>query len=497
MGPAALTLPFAVLLGVLASSQPGARAEPRREGLRTERFDQDPRWDSHNNRSPVPASREVRQEFGWSKTSPSVGGRIGGFVCPDPEPAFYAKRIPKRTLKAPFSASGTLVVLPGGTLEDGAGNTLIGFFNAGTLNEWRTPNTVALRINGRGAGFHAHLEYATSRWRAGAEFFGRVDPKTGRKVARLFPSGEVVHTWSLAYQPEGNGGKGTLTATLDGEKTTCNLDDGHKLDGASFNRFGLLTVMKSADEGGTLWVGDLTVDGAEEPTHTDPGWQGFRNRRTRVSKHVRPRFDFGYSATRYAHGRAVGECGGLIYRGDQRFPDRLAYYGDRLDPLNLERPLFATGKVAMHRGVTDSTILFGFFHGPDSARVGPEQSSGIPENFVGVAVEGPSREGFLMYPVYGVDREGEGVAPRFDPLPPRIHPDGRSHTWRLEYRPDQGAAGRVTVAVDGQTTELDLQTAHRKIGARFNRFGFVTTHIDGNDQRIYLDDLTYTWRQEN
>lgn len=27
------------------------------------------------------------------------------------------------------------------------------------------------------------------------------------------------------------------------------------------------------------------------------------------------------------------------------------------------------------------------------------------------------------------------------------------------------------------------------------RFGFVTTWTDGNGQRMYLDDLTTTWRQ--
>jgi hypothetical protein len=31
---------------------------------------------------------------------------------------------------------------------------------------------------------------------------------------------------------------------------------------------------------------------------------------------------------------------------------------------------------------------------------------------------------------------------------------------------------------------------------RLDRFGLVTTWIDGNGQKVYFDDLTYTARQE-
>ena len=37
----------------------------------------------------------------------------------------------------------------------GPGHFLLGFFNSGTLNEWRTPNTLVARINSRGEVFHA------------------------------------------------------------------------------------------------------------------------------------------------------------------------------------------------------------------------------------------------------------------------------------------------------------------------------------------------------
>ena len=39
---------------------------------------------------------------------------------------------------------------------------------------------------------------------------------------------------------------------------------------------------------------------------------------------------------------------------------------------------------------------------------------------------------------------------------------------------------------------LNLDAGHKQIGAHFNRFGIITTHIDGSGQTVYFDDLTYT-----
>src|SRR5262249_42268701 len=84
-------------------------------------------------------------------------------------------------------------------------------------------------------------------------------------------------------------------------------------------------------------------------------------------------------------------------RGNTRYPEKLAYSGDRLEPLTLERPLRASGKISLRRGVSDSTSLIGFFHSRDSVSVSNEQNNGFPMNFLGAAIEGPSREGFFLY----------------------------------------------------------------------------------------------------
>jgi hypothetical protein len=484
----------------LASGGGGKDASIKRWDLRgpnfvekTERFDRDPGWDGRNHRPTGHRPRTIRQDFGYSATGNAgrAAGEIGGFVTPAAESAFYAKVLPAATLNEPLSASGTLFVGQGGTLDDGAGNTLVGFFNADSLNEWRTPNSIVLRVNGRGDGFHLHLEYATARWRAGGDFFAVVDAASGKRQMRLIPS-RKVHTWSLKYDPRGNNGGGTITATLNEETLVLNLDPGHKADGATFNRFGLLNVMKSADTGGWLWLDDLTVNGVTDRFDADPKWEGRDNRRTHDTFNVRPWFDFGYSPTRYAGGQGAGEMGGLIFRGDERYPDRMAYYGDRVGPFDLDRPLRASGRICLRRGVTDSTVLVGFFHSTESLRQSDAQKSGIPENFLGAAIEGPSRDGFFFYPVYGVDREGQGGSAPSDAGPPHILPDGKPHDWSLDYSP--AAGGRITVRLDGKSVSLDLSPDLRAVGARFDRFGIVTTHIDGNGQLVYLDDLTYSFK---
>jgi hypothetical protein len=277
------------------------------------------------------------------------------------------------------------------------------------------------------------------------------------------------------------------------------LDTGHKADGATFNRFGILNVMKSADDPGQIWLDNVRIDGQINRFTTDPGWDELNNRNTYVTTNVRPRFDFGYSpATNFAGGQSGGEIGGHTFRGDSREEfngSRMAYYGDELNQeLSLDQPLHAEGKVAFRRGVSDSTTLIGFFHSEGSMRSNNSQDSATPENFVGAAIEGPSAEGFYLYPTYGLDQEGvRADGGRGTPTPPYIYPNGDSREWTLDYDPNgNGGNGSITVTLDGQAVTLNLDAGHKQIGAQFNRFGIITTHIDGSGQTVYFDDLTYT-----
>jgi hypothetical protein len=309
-----------------------------------------------------------------------------------------------------------------------------------------------------------------------------------------FPSGLKVHRWELRYDPAGNKGGGEMTATIDGQASVCHLDAGHKADGATFSRFGILNVMKSADGGSEIYVDDLNVNGEPETFDADPKWEGRGNSSTYRTNNVRPRFDFGYSATHFAGGAAAGELGGLIFRGDCRYPERMAYCADRVGPLTLDKPIHASGKVALRRGVSDSTTLFGFFNAAAAMRANPAQNQALPEGVLGINIEGPSSEGFCFYPVARLGGRDGMFSPHLRSV--RILPDGAPHEWSLQYDP-AGAAGRgrVAVTLDGRTIHLDLGEGDKARGATFDRFGIVTPWIDGNGQVVYFDDLTYSAKQ--
>jgi hypothetical protein len=278
-----------------------------------------------------------------------------------------------------------------------------------------------------------------------------------------------------------------------GDQTSMGeLDPKYTADGATFNRFGIINVLKSYDTGGEVWFDDITVNGQLETFDRDPKWEGRDNRKTYQTHYVRPRFDVGFTNTQIAGGRARGEIGGLFFRGECRYPDRMGYYGDRVGPLKLDKPIRASGKVAMTRGVSDSTTLFGFFNSKSSIEQSQRQDQGCPRSFLGFAIEGPSAEGFYFYPGSRNNGDHESWGARL-PQPLQIHPDGKSHDWSLQY--DPAGNGRITLSLDGRSIEMELKEGQKDLNTVFDRFGFISTWIDGNGQKVYLDDLTYTVSQ--
>jgi hypothetical protein len=445
---------------------------------KVERFTVDPGWDGHNNRINNP--RQIVQSFGFSSGTNNAGGstgEVGGTITPAGEPAYYAKSITSKTLNDSMTASGKVKVT-------GKGNTMLGFFYSGTVNEWRTQNSIALRLNGRGDGtFLAYAEYGTDLWRAGS---------TGDTTFNA----NQTYDWSLTYNPSGNGGNGQITGVIGTQNLVLNLDSGHKADEGVFNHFGLLNVAKSADDAGQVWIDNVAVNGGSTETFgSNPSWSNHNNSNTYNSNNVRFNFDFGHSSgTNFAGGAAAGEAGGHFFRGDSREAGKMAFYGAELgETLNMEDKLHAEGKIAMRRGVTDSTVHLGFFHDTDSVQVSSAQAISTPENFIGVTIEGPSSEGFFFYPSYNTDTEGTGSGGNRGSTPPRIYPDNDVHTWSLDYDPaGAGGLGLITITLDGNTGTMTLGSGHQDVGALFNRFGFITPHIDGNGQTVYIDDVIWT-----
>ena len=170
----------------------------------------------------------------------------------------------------------------------------------------------------------------------------------------------------------------------------------------------------------------------------------------------------------------------------------MAFYGARLQELTLARPLKGSGKLALRRAVSDSDVLFGFFHAEHSLNSGGSDRNSTPPDFLGFSIGGPSREGFMIAPVYRVHGSERKSADRG----PYIYPDGAAHDWTFAYSPGApGSGGIATLTLDGERVTLAMPAQHKSLGAHFNRFGLISTHTDGNGQHIYFDDLTYTWSQ--
>jgi hypothetical protein len=458
--------------------------------VRVEHFHTAPaNWEGINNRNLNFPLRMVTQDFGYSASGGHISkeqGEIGGIINPAAEPAFYGARLPKRfTMADSFTASGKLLV------KSGPGHFLLGFFNSSTINGWRTPNTMVARINPRGNIFHCHIEYCTSQWRAGAGIIGEVLPNK-RLAAKELPC-DQVYDWELSYRPNAKELSGLLTMKLVNYTASVTVSSEHSSDGATFTHFGILPVMKAWDNPGEAWISNLIIDGKTVDLKSDPGWEGFNNRKTYQTANTRPRFDFGWSPTHFAGGENKGELGGLIFRGDCRDPRRMGAFGDKLALLSLGNKLVARGKVAMMGGVSDSTASIGFYNSEHSLKKNSSQDQSIPMDYLGVNIEGPSSEGFFFYPIY---RTHGSIAQTYNYRNGgalRIYPDGKSHDWSLEYDP-AGADGRGTIrlSLDAHNCLLQLHPDAKSQGASFDRFGICTPWIDGNSVTAYFDDLEYT-----
>jgi hypothetical protein len=123
----------------------------------------------------------------------------------------------------------------------------------------------------------------------------------------------------------------------------------------------------------------------------------------------------------------------------------------------------------------------------------PSQKDGIPMDYLGIYIEGPSAEGFFFYPAYRVHGEDGKALGWNGGKSPRIYPDRKVHDWFLRYDPEgANGAGQIIVGLDDKTCTLDLNAGEKTIGATFNRFGICTPWIDGNSVTVYFDDVTYT-----
>jgi hypothetical protein len=461
-----------------------SRAEPTREVRQT--FDTDPQWDGFRNRLLPRQLPLVRQDFGYSATNFAGGkskGEIGGRVQRAHRRAYYAKKIQPKTLHDKLFVSGRFAV----THAEGGSGAMIGWFNDKQSQGWRTPSSFAVRIDGNGGKYWIFFEYGTSDYGTGGGGAFEGDRYQTTPTPPFLADG-TIHEWSLEYNPNDADKRGSITLRIDDRVYTVPLAEGHKLQNATFDRFGIWNPQTAGDYL-DVYFDDLKIDGSEESFDNDPKWATDGNPVEYEQRVWRPYHEIGYTPTSYAGGKK-GEIGGIMFRDEQPM-----YYADHIAPFSLNDELKASGRIVLRSAGADSAMWLGFF-GSDAKR-----NKSTPEyerrqtDYLGILLEGPSRVGHYFRAGYSTSK-ANGDAPMNEGAPderPVIRPDGSVHTWSLHYDPHGAdARGRITVTFDKTTHHLDLKDGERAENAAFDRFGFFNVQAGGHHVEAYVDDVTYS-----
>lgn len=439
-------------------------------------------WEGYRNQQLPNPPPVTRQDFGWQATQHTGGrepGELGGWICRSLTPARYFRGLDRLlSLDQPFRTSGRLAV----TRAEGASGALVGWRNAASRG-WRTPNSLAFRVDGNGGKYWLFFEYGTrSGFTGGGGAFEGERYQT--TLTPPFPADGAAHTWELAYEPRSDG-TGDLTFTVDDRRYQIVVPVEHRADGATFDEFGIWNP-EVTGSGLELWLDDLVVDGQSWSFARDPGWRDEGNRAEFVERVVRPFHQFGWPTPgAVATGASDPDTiGGIIWRDE-----RPAYFGARVTEISLDDPLTASGTIRFLRAGADSGVYLGFFHAATKEAQARPEHEARQANYLAILLEGPSRVGHYFRPGYGT-QSGDGRNAETGPV---LRPDGATHRWRLAYDPAAAEErGEITVELDGARQSLTLAEGDRRRGARFDRFGLMNMQSGGWHVEVYLSNLEFT-----
>lgn len=468
--------------------------------LKSETFDKDPNWEAHNNRIVPQDVKIVKQDFGYSPTNfaGKAKGEIGGAIKRSTTPAYYAKKIAAKTLDDKLTASGTFAI----PKAQGGAGVFFGFFNSQQPGgSGRPVGSLGLDFDFEQSGGRLATRMITGGNKSCGTFITPYLPGKFRPTP-IKTDGTRYH-WTLDYDPEAANGNGqfTFTLTSDSHKSedygplpensqrealdrfpntttfTVDVTPGFRQEGATFDRFGLLNMMKAGGTA-TMFFDDLQFNGESQDFSQDPGWVGAGNRVTFEDREQVGAHDFGFSPTTNLAGGKKGEVGGGLWRsGDY------AYYADRVGPLNLAQRLEARGKVKLVTAGPDSDMYLGWFNSASKNSTTPEAM-----NYLGIHVGGPTRIGHYFIPELVTAKGTMGKVDEGPVLTP-----AKVFDWSLIYDPvanDNNGELRVTLGKESVT--LALKPGRKAEGATLDRFGLFTSTTGGQMVKIYLDDLKYT-----
>lgn len=471
------------------------------EVLKTEGFDRDPGWDSHDNRVLPKAYPTIVQDFGYCRTNVAgqAAGEMGGQVWRASEPAYYGDKIGPRTLDDKLSASGTFAL----TQTSAGSGVFFGFFRAEQPGAGGRPlGSLGLNLDGEHSGARLAVRLITGQNQSCGTFVTPFLP--GKYRPTPIKNDGTRYTWKLDYDPQAASGRGRFTFTIHGDAesflgrtdlpeshrqearrrfpsvTTFSVDlpAGYKQQGTTFDHFGLMNMMKPGGRM-TIHCDDLTYDGRAQDFSHDPNWDAAGNRVTYQATDVGGAHNFGFSPTNYAGGKP-GEVGGIFWRSD-----KWGYYADPVGPFSFDDRLEARGRVALVVGGPDSDMCFGWFRRNDSGEA-PNKSG----DFLGLKVGGPTRIGHYFLPAFTVHEQVRGLPERGPVLRP-----GKSYAWSLVYDPAaNGGQGAVTATLGDESVTLQLKQGQKAKAeqARLDHFGVFSIGPGGQIVKLYLDDLQYT-----
>ena len=165
-------------------------------------------------------------------------------------------RLAEFTLDDELHASGKFTLRSAGA-DSGV---LVCFFDSNSkknkdIPHHDQPETNLLGILSEGPSRIGHIfrpAYSTSTgaWRC-PTFEG-----TPRQRPVLRPD-DAVHDWELHYEPEAAQDRGKITLTFDGQPHYLVLEEGHRAQNATFDRFGIF-VLQSGGHHAEIYLDDLS-----------------------------------------------------------------------------------------------------------------------------------------------------------------------------------------------------------------------------------------------
>lgn len=427
-----------------------------------------------------PACHTTRFSFGWSKTRRAGGrggGEIGGLLSRSSSVLAKYGTPSSGSFDTPLSATG-LIRVPDVT----GGGAQFGWYSEEGSTEWRTSNTLTLRVSGDTLGWRLYPDATSTDYLAASAGAMPSDARFSYAKSYRWTVNYTPATSQVTTQVQEVGGPSLWTSTY-------TIPAELRADGAAFDRFGILSQQVELAAPMRLFLDDVTVNGTTYTFDSDPGWQGSNNSYKAKDCSVHGRQDFG--------AEQLG-IGGTIWRGAKGwFADVTAV------PLDGDDVLYAEGSLQLSQATSDADVYLGWFDADSTWTAGPPAV--VTNDAVYASVGAPSRVGFRFTPVF---RSSTGQSARYafsgpDQFrQPLLNARGSSRRFSICYRPrgDGSATLTATLGADAAfgipraRSVVQVPASVRSTGLSVDHFGLFAGQDGGHSVGLRVDDLQYTTR---